>query len=63
MKFLLNMNLPRELGRKLAARGHEWRHVANLGMMRASDANILAEAAYGSKEDGTHVVAGDLGTA
>jgi hypothetical protein len=27
------------------------------------DANILAEAAYGSKEDGTHVVAGDLGTA
>jgi uncharacterized protein (DUF433 family) len=27
MKFLLNMNMPRELGRRLAAREHEWRHV------------------------------------
>ncbi len=42
MKFLLNMNLPRELGRKLAALGHEWRHVADVGMARAADADILA---------------------
>jgi len=56
VKFLLNMNLPRELGRKLAARGHEWRHVANLGMMRASDANILAEA----KDQGECVLTHDL---
>ena len=41
MKFLLNMNLPRELGRKLAALGHEWRHVADIGMTRAADADIL----------------------
>lgn len=44
MKFLLNMNLPRELGRMLASVGHEWRHVADIGMARAADANILAEA-------------------
>jgi predicted nuclease of predicted toxin-antitoxin system len=44
LKFLLNMNLPHELGRKLASAGHEWRHVADIGMARASDANILATA-------------------
>ncbi|HUY27654.1 MAG TPA: DUF5615 family PIN-like protein [Candidatus Binataceae bacterium] len=44
MKFLLNMNLPRELGRRLAALGHEWRHVADIGLARAADSAILAVA-------------------
>ncbi len=42
MKFLLNMNLPRALGRMLAPAGHEWRHAGDIGMARASDVNILA---------------------
>jgi len=44
VKFLLNMNLPRELGRRLAALGHEWRHVADIGLARAADSAILAVA-------------------
>jgi predicted nuclease of predicted toxin-antitoxin system len=56
VKFLLNMNLPPELGRKLATGGHQWRHVANLGMARASDAHILAAA----KEQGECVLTHDL---
>src|SRR5713101_3396419 len=44
MKFLLNMNMPRALGRRLAAEGHTWRHVRDIAMARASDAAILEEA-------------------
>lgn len=44
MKFLLNMNLPRELGRRLTSKGHECRHVADLGLARAADSSILEEA-------------------
>ena len=44
MKFLLNMNMPRELGRRLATKGHEWRHVRDIAMARASDVAILEEA-------------------
>ncbi len=44
MKFLLNMNMPRALGRRLATEGHEWRHVRDIAMARASDSSILAEA-------------------
>jgi len=44
VKFLLNMNVPPALGPMLSAEGHEWRHAADLGMSRASDAAILAEA-------------------
>jgi predicted nuclease of predicted toxin-antitoxin system len=44
MKFLLNMNLPRELGKLLSAHGHASRHVGDLGMARASDAAIIVEA-------------------
>ena len=32
MKFLLNMNLPRELGRRLIQHGYECRHAANIGL-------------------------------
>jgi len=44
MKFLLNMNVPRELGSQLKTEGHEYRHVGNIGMDRASDAAIMEEA-------------------
>ncbi len=44
MKFLLNMNMSRALGRRLIEVGHECRHVADIAMARASDASILAEA-------------------
>ncbi|MBE3604314.1 DUF5615 family PIN-like protein [bacterium] len=44
MKFLLNMNLPREMAKQLAPLGHECRHVADIGMARAADSEILAVA-------------------
>jgi predicted nuclease of predicted toxin-antitoxin system len=56
VKFLLNMNLPPAFGQMLASEGHGWRHVANLGMSRASDAAILAEA----KRCGECVITHDL---
>lgn len=56
MKFLLNMNIPHELGRNLATAGHEWRHVADIGMARAADAEILARA----KLDGECILTHDL---
>jgi predicted nuclease of predicted toxin-antitoxin system len=56
VKFLLNMNLPPELGRKLAEAGHDWRHAVELGMARACDAEILAVA----KDEGETVLTHDL---
>lgn len=44
MKFLLNMNAPPQLGRLLQQDGHAWRHVATLGMAKATDAEIIVEA-------------------
>lgn len=44
MKFLLNMNVARELGRRLTAQGHTYRHVGDIGMARASDTVIVQEA-------------------
>lgn len=49
MKFLLNMNVPRELGRRLKIEGHEYRHVGDVGMAQASD-KIVMEKARESKE-------------
>jgi len=49
MRFLLNMNVPRELGRRLTAQGHECRHVGDIGMAQASDVAIMEEA-RGNKE-------------
>jgi predicted nuclease of predicted toxin-antitoxin system len=56
VKFLLNMNLPRELGQKLAALGHESRRVADIGMARAADADILVLA----RDHGECVLTHDL---
>ena len=44
MKFLLNMNMSRELGKLLANQGHEYRHVGDIGLARAEDIDIVAEA-------------------
>lgn len=44
MRFLLNMNLPRGLCRHLQSQGFSCRHVGDLGMARASDMDIIAEA-------------------
>lgn len=44
MRFLLNMNVPRELGKRLIAEGHECRHVGDIGLAQASDVAIMEEA-------------------
>ncbi len=44
MRFLLNMKMPRELGRGLIAGGHEYRHVGDIGMAQANDVDIVNEA-------------------
>jgi predicted nuclease of predicted toxin-antitoxin system len=44
MRFLLNMNVPRELGRRLIAEGHECRHAGDIGMARATDVGVMEEA-------------------
>jgi predicted nuclease of predicted toxin-antitoxin system len=44
MKFLLNMNMPREFGKRLVAEGHEYRHAGDIGMAQASDSEIVEEA-------------------
>ncbi len=46
MKFLLNMNVPRALGERLAGEGHTYRHVRDIAMARANDATILEEARH-----------------
>lgn len=54
MKFLLNMNLPRELGRQLATAGHACRHAADIGLARAGDSVIVAEARRSKETVLTH---------
>lgn len=44
MRFLLNMNVPRELGQRLAAAGHSYRHAGDIGLAQASDTDVIAEA-------------------
>lgn len=54
MRFLLNMNVPRELGRRLKAEGHECRHVGDMGMAQAGDVAIMEEARGGKEVIVTH---------
>jgi predicted nuclease of predicted toxin-antitoxin system len=54
MKFLLNMNVPRELGRRLIAEGHECRHVGDIGMATADDMTIVEEARRNQETIVTH---------
>ena len=44
MRFLPNMNMPRALGRRLAAQGRGCRQVGGVGMGQVSDAAIIEEA-------------------
>lgn len=44
MKFLLNMNVPPQLGKRLALEGHLCRHVRDIGMATADDEEIVREA-------------------
>jgi predicted nuclease of predicted toxin-antitoxin system len=54
VKFLLNMNLPRELGRHLASLGHACRHAGDIGLARAEDSVIVAEARRAQETVLTH---------
>jgi predicted nuclease of predicted toxin-antitoxin system len=44
MNFLLNMNVNRDMAAQLKKRGHVCRHAGDVGMARATDAEIVAEA-------------------
>ena len=54
MRFLLDMNVPRELARRLIAAGHECRHVGDIGLAQASDVAIMEEARSGGETIVTH---------
>jgi predicted nuclease of predicted toxin-antitoxin system len=56
MRFLLNMNVPRGLGRRLTESGHVYRHVGDIGMARARDSAIVEKA----RESGEVIVTHDL---
>jgi len=56
MRFLLNMNGPRGLGRRLTESGHVYRHVGDIGMARARDSAIVEKA----RESGEVIVTHDL---
>jgi predicted nuclease of predicted toxin-antitoxin system len=56
MKFLLNMNVPRELGRLLSQAGHEIRHVGDIGLSSAEDALVVDVA----RDSGEVIVTHDL---
>jgi predicted nuclease of predicted toxin-antitoxin system len=44
MKFLLNMNIPRDLGKWLSGEGHECRHLSDIGMYKVSNLEVVEEA-------------------
>lgn len=50
----MNMNVPRELGRKLANEGHEYRHAAEAGMSKTSDVEVMERASANSEIIITH---------
>ncbi len=44
MRLLLDMNLPRDLARRLEEAGHKCRHVSDIGLSEAEDSDILEAA-------------------
>ena len=56
MKFLVNMNVPRDLGRQLAASGHEVRHAGDVGLAQAPDTQMVEHA----KANGEVILTHDL---
>jgi predicted nuclease of predicted toxin-antitoxin system len=56
LRFLLNMNLSRELGRLLEIQGHVWRHARDAGLGEAADSAIVEIA----KANGEVILTHDL---
>lgn len=56
MNFLLNMNVHRDMTAPLEKRSHVCRHVGDIGMSRAKDVEIVAEA----KRTGETIITHDL---
>lgn len=56
MNFLLNMNVHRDMTAPLEQRGHVCRHAGDIGMSRATDTEIVAEA----KNKGEVILTHDL---
>jgi len=56
MNFLLNMNIHRDMAAPLKKRGHVCRHVGDIGLSRAKDVEIVAEA----KRTGEVIITHDL---
>ncbi len=56
MRFLVDMPLPPALAHWLKAAGHDAVHATELGLQRASDADIMAKA----KQDGRTIITADL---
>ena len=56
MRFLLNMNISRGVGKSLAFKGHEYRHLGDIGMAQASDSEVVEEA----RRNGEVIVTHDL---
>ena len=54
MRFLLNLNVPRGLGKRLSAEGHDCRHAGDIGMARASDVEMVQEARRNQEVIVTH---------
>jgi predicted nuclease of predicted toxin-antitoxin system len=54
MKFLLNMNVDRNLGAELKRRGHSCRHAGDIGLSRATDVEIISEARRANEVIITH---------
>ena len=54
MRFLLNMNLLRQLGKRLTEAGYHSRHVGDLGMACADDLEIVEEARHSGETILTH---------
>jgi predicted nuclease of predicted toxin-antitoxin system len=54
VKLLLNMNVVPQLGARLGAMGHAWRHVREIGLERAEDPAIVDAARTGDEVIVTH---------
>lgn len=54
MRFLINMNLPRNLVFYLDELGHDCRHIADIGMAEASDSRIVETARASDETILTH---------
>lgn len=56
MKFLLNMNIPPQLGQMLEQKKHHCRHASPIGLSKASDSKIIEVA----RQVGETIITNDL---